>query len=104
MIDPFQQFVLAETPIQFASYIRNWKGYTEYVMPEIVFIPEKAVTLNFDLASEKTRMKRWGNMRGVMSDEDVELSVLRNFIQRTFMSESNQQNFFNQNKSHLSVI
>ena len=96
---PFHKFILAETPIQFASYIRNWKGYTEYIMPEIVFIPEKAVTLNFDFASEKARMIRWSNYRGVMSEEEMELSILRNFIQRTFMSESNQQNFFDQNKS-----
>lgn len=56
---PFGKFVLAETPIQFTTYTRNWKGYSEFVQPEIVFLPERLVSFNFDINAAKKQMKTW---------------------------------------------
>lgn len=40
---PFDRFILAETPVSFASYFRNTTGKTEFVQPELVFLPEKGI-------------------------------------------------------------
>ena len=42
---PFEKFVLVETPAPYYTYIRNQKGYTEFVMPEIMFLPERGYSL-----------------------------------------------------------
>lgn len=56
---PFAKFVLAEVPAQFTNYIRNWKGYTESVMPEIVFIAERGIHFNFDIEAIQRRHLEW---------------------------------------------
>ena len=78
---PFSKFVLAETPVQFASYVRNWKGYTEYVMPEILFIPERGVALNSDFSSEKRRMQEWRRHdQGAPDEKELNINMFRRFI------------------------
>lgn len=86
---PFSKFAFAETPVQFATYIRNWKGYTEYLQPEIVLIPERGATLKFDIKSEKDNMRRWGR-RGEdkMEEIDIQLEVLSNFVYSVLQSET----------------
>ena len=44
---PFGKFVLAETPAAYSTYLRNQQGYTEYVMPEVMFLPERGYNLNY---------------------------------------------------------
>ena len=58
---PYQKFIMAETPISYTGYVRNWKGNSEQAQPEMVFLPEFATTLpssNFKFA--KKRMANWG--------------------------------------------
>lgn len=69
---PFRKFVMAETPIQHHSYVRNWKGYTEYVMPEILFFPERGALMNIDLEASKRRSRRMGGRRGEESMDEEE--------------------------------
>ena len=40
---PYNRFILAETPISFASYFRNTTGKAEFVQPELIFLPEKGM-------------------------------------------------------------
>ena len=88
---PFKKFILAETPLQFASYVRNWKGYTEYVMPEIVFIPERGVTLNSDFAAEKRRRQRWRDHdQGAPDETELTIQGFRQFMNTTFTEENTQ--------------
>ena len=42
---PFEKLALVETPATYATYLRNQKRYTEFVMPELVFFPEKGFNL-----------------------------------------------------------
>lgn len=58
---PFSKIVLAETPISFATYVRNWKGYSEYVQPEIIFMPERLATIGFDFDAAKIQIEQWRN-------------------------------------------
>ena len=97
---PFQKFILAETPAQFGAYIRNWKGYTEYVMPEIVFIPERGVSLNSDFETDKARRQRWRRPdQGASDEQEMEIENFRMFIHTIFVQENIQLDWFNQNKS-----
>lgn len=88
---PFRKFVLAETPAQFATYVRNWKGYTEYVMPEILFIPERGTSLRADFAVEIRRneeLKR--HDQNAPNETELIINTFRQFIQSAFISENVQ--------------
>lgn len=86
---PFRKFTLAETPVQFATHIRNWKGYTEYVQPEILFIPERGATLVSDFRADKLRTKRWGSDgRGTTDETEIEIQVFRRFLNSTLNTET----------------
>lgn len=87
---PFRKLVLAETPIAFASYARTWKGMSGYVQPEIIFLPEKGAILpggSFKLSKKRTR--DWERQRNrELEDIEVEIRVMREFIDRVFLSEN----------------
>lgn len=85
---PFDKFVMAETPVQFESYVRNWKGYTEYIQPEIVFVPERGSRIYADFGATKRRMRgsRWGN-QDALSEQEVEINIFRMFFDRVFTEE-----------------
>lgn len=86
---PFRKFVMAETPITFAGYTRNWKGYTEAVMPEIVFIPERGMNTRSDFRAATHRTKDWRNTPDeLMEDKDVQTSMLKEYFKNTFVTES----------------
>lgn len=88
---PFDRFVLAETPVHFTAYTRNWKGYTEYTMPEIVFIPEKGVTINADFDAGKRRMKEWRHDgEGAPEEIELEINVFKDFLYTNFIQENKQ--------------
>lgn len=87
---PFRKLVITETPVSFASYMRTWKGMSEFVQPEMVFLPEMGTTLpnsNFKLA--KKNNLEWERRRNrILDDTEVELRVLREFIHQVFLSEN----------------
>lgn len=90
---PFHQFIMAETPAQHHAYIRNWKGYTEYIMPEIAFIPERGIAINSDFQAEKVQMEYW-KRHGQTIPGPVEMAadIFQNFIHNTFFEENAQYN------------
>lgn len=86
---PFNKFVLAETPVQFATHIRNWKGYTEYVMPEILFIPERGATLPSDFRAEKKRSQNWRrDGQGTPDETELAIESFRNFFESLLSRET----------------
>lgn len=88
---PFSKFVLAETPVQFASYARNWKGNTEYIMPGIAFIPERGATLNSDFHAQQIRNQEWRRRDDAAPDEtEMAINNLRQFFQSVFTAENTQ--------------
>lgn len=88
---PFKKFVMAETPLPFTGYIRNWKGYTEQVMPEIVFIPERGVTTQSDFRASQHRTRDWRGRNEVLEEKDIQVQMLKNYIQSSLVSETNSQ-------------
>jgi hypothetical protein len=87
---PFRRLTLVETPISFATYARNWRGSSDYVQPEMVFLPEMGATLpNGSFKLRKRQMLEWerrGN-RG-LEEIDLEMRVVGDFIRNTFLSEN----------------
>lgn len=87
---PFQKFVIAETPISYAGYVRNWKGNSEQLQPEIVFLPEKGATLPRSNFKQTKKMSReWGRQdpQRTINEKEIEMNALREFINRTLLSE-----------------
>lgn len=86
---PFEKFVLAETPVQFSGYIRNWKGYTESVMPEIIFVPERGVGTSSDFRALTNRTRDWRRGPEEFVDEkELQTEMLKSYIQTAFVEES----------------
>lgn len=80
---PFSKVVLAETPITFATYIRNWKGYSEYIQPEIVFMPERLATIHFDFKAAKKQMDSWrSSNEASRTEEEKQAELLDWFLWR----------------------
>ena len=91
---PFRRFVMAETPAQHHAYIRNWKGYTEYIMPEIAFIPERGIAINSDFQAEKVQRERWRRRdQGIPGPVEMATSIFQYFVRRTFFEENVQYNW-----------
>lgn len=91
---PFHKFVMAETPAQHHAYIRNWKGYTEYIQPEIAFIPERGIALNSDFRAEKVRREHWRRReQGIPGPVEMAVSIFQNFVRNTFFEENVQYNW-----------
>lgn len=93
---PFNKFILAEAPLQFTGYVRNWKGYTEQVMPEIIFVPERGISTRSDFRASKIQTRDWGRQDDVLDDKDIEIQVFRNYIQSAFVSETGGSMRFSQ--------
>ena len=87
---PFYRFALTETPISFTGYVRNWKGYSEQVQPEYVFLPERGATVNGNMKEQKKRMTRWAERDDRQSSEpvDIEMRVVRDFVTRQLEEET----------------
>ena len=90
---PFRFLKGIETPVSFAAYYRNERGTSEFVQPEMLFLPERAVTLhsgNFSglqtwIKREPERFRQ--GMRKEVSDLEMDIDLFRMFITRNFILE-----------------
>lgn len=96
---PFHRFILAETPAQHHSYVRNWKGYSEYVMPEIIFVPERGIVWNADIEAQIFRAKNWRRPnRGMEDPIETKIEILRSYLRNRFIEENTQYGWDWENK------
>ncbi len=65
---PFPRFSIVEVPVHYSAFHHAWSVSQETVQPEIVFIPEKGVTLR---SADFKRMARRNERRLERSNEDV---------------------------------
>jgi len=65
---PFPRFSIVEVPVHYSAFHHAWSVYQETVQPEMVFIPEKGVTLR---SADFRRMERRNERRLERSNEDV---------------------------------
>ena len=97
---PYKRMTLIEAPVQFYSYPRQWTLGQETVQPEMIFMPEKGITLQTaDFKRTMSDMSRrgsgggrggFGGGGGTMSPEDMQAMVLRSFISSTFQQSTQQ--------------
>ncbi|MDR0981904.1 MAG: hypothetical protein LBM07_01495 [Culturomica sp.] len=87
----FSKFVMVETPIHFTTYVRNWKGYTEFVQPELVFMPERGVGTSSDFTAMTKRTKDWRRRDASLDDSEVQVQVFKDYIKLTFLDEAGTQ-------------
>lgn len=90
---PYQRLNIIETPIQFFAYPRLWTLAAETTQPEMVLLPEKAVTLqsaDFSLFSYVLDRQRQRGRGPAMTPEEMQSNMFRRFAQNTFLGASFQ--------------
>ena len=65
---PFPRFSIIEVPVHYSAFYHAWSVYQETVQPEMVFIPEKGITMR---GADFRRMKRRTERHQDRSNEDV---------------------------------
>lgn len=85
---PFRKFCMVEVPLSFTGYIRNWKGYSEHVMPELVFIPERGLRTQADFRAMGFRLKNWREEGELLDAKDVQAGMIKNYVKTTFVNEN----------------
>lgn len=77
---PFNRLYLVEVPIQISSIQRYWSNHTEMLQPELIFVPEGGGQNRiFQFEKNMKNKKDWGEGRG-MSDKDLQVEELNNFL------------------------
>lgn len=85
----FNRLNMIEVPVQFHSYERAQEQTTQFIQPEMIFIPEKGAGLNsvdfsrYKLFEEK-RNKKQDNTR---TEKEIEVSLFKRFLGTTFFRE-----------------
>jgi ABC-type transport system involved in multi-copper enzyme maturation permease subunit len=84
----FNRINLVEVPIQFHAYERPFTQATDYILPEMILIPEKGAglsTLDFNrfMRAAQRRDRERGNSR---SPREMESDMIKRFLQNTFFN------------------
>ncbi|MFC1613929.1 hypothetical protein ACFL5K_01380 [Gemmatimonadota bacterium] len=81
---PYRRFSIVETPIQFFPFQRNWMLGMETVQPEIVLMPEKAVTVR--RAGFGRFMYFATRVVNSIPEERIQRNMFQQFINGTLLS------------------
>jgi len=65
---PFPRFSIVEVPVHYSAFYHAWSVYQETVQPEMVFIPERGITIR---GADFRRMKRRTERQQERSNEDI---------------------------------
>lgn len=85
---PFKRFYLAEVPVHFALDKHIYSIASDAVQPEIMFYPEKGVTLEeTDFRSRKTRFeRRMKNDNEEVTPQDIQTRIFKRFVRGNYMA------------------
>ncbi len=88
---------LVEVPVQFYAYSRLWAKHRDFLQPEMILLPEMGTMLSRAGFSQefKTTEERSKQNEESLTEKEIQLRVLRNFISENFMpgSSGNQMMF-----------
>jgi hypothetical protein len=88
----FHRVNLVEVPIQFHAYERPYTQTVEYILPEMILIPEKGSglsTLDFE-RFKRAEERRDRDRESHRTPREIEISMFTRFLQNTFFrSETN---------------
>ncbi len=85
---PYRRLLLVEAPVQFYAYPRAWGGAQETVQPQVVFLPEKGMSLFAADFREAMRRERWRAERTnqVITAKETQTRLFRQFVGSTLVS------------------
>ncbi len=85
---PFKRFFLAEVPVHFALDKHIYSIASDAVQPEIMFYPEKGVTLEeTDFRKRKTRFeRRMKRDNEEITPQDVQSRIFKRFVRGNYMA------------------
>ncbi|MFC2089438.1 hypothetical protein ACFLT1_01580 [Bacteroidota bacterium] len=83
---PFNRINIVEVPIQYHAYERPYKQEVDFILPEMILIPEKgAGMVPLDFRRFKNMMEMRNRERNNSSTpEKIEVDMLQNFLRNTF--------------------
>jgi ABC-type transport system involved in multi-copper enzyme maturation permease subunit len=84
----FKRVNLVEVPIQFHAYQRPFTQATDYILPEMILLPEKGAglsTLDFNRFM-RTAQRRDRERESSRSPREMESDMIKRFLQNTFFS------------------
>ncbi|MCD6332037.1 MAG: hypothetical protein J7L89_02070, partial [Bacteroidales bacterium] len=92
---PFSRFRMIEVPIQFYTFSRIWTENRDVIQPEMILLPEMAGVLNrADFAQELKRQAARNKDRDQgLSEKELQINILRNFIIQNFIPAAGVMNF-----------
>ena len=84
----FKRFSLAEVPVHFALDKHIWSVTSDAIQPEIIFYPEKGVTLEeTDFKKRKKRFeKQMKENNEEVTPEELQVRIFKRFIRGNFMA------------------
>jgi len=84
----FKRFSLAEVPVHFALDKHIWSVTSDAIQPEIIFYPEKGVTLEeTDFRKRKKRFeKQMKEDNEEVTPEELQVRIFKRFIRGNFMA------------------
>lgn len=91
---PFDKFSIVEVPTQFISFSRRYTLAKEVSQPELVYMPEKGVGINWaDFEYRTERIKQNNERRGgEMTDIEIQISLFKSFVSETITSSGRNNN------------
>jgi ABC-type transport system involved in multi-copper enzyme maturation permease subunit len=95
---PFKRFYLAEVPVHFALDKHIYSISSDAVQPEIMFYPEKGVTLEeTDFKKRKKRVERRSKRDNEeLSPEDVQSRIFKRFVRGNYMANHQEWYMYNE--------
>ena len=84
----FRRINLVEVPIQFHAYERPYMQTVEYILPEMILLPEKGAGIaTLDFSRYKKVAERQDREReSTRSPREIETDMLKRFLQNTFFN------------------
>jgi len=80
----FNRINLVEVPIQFHAYERSYIQSVEYILPEIILLPEKGAGLNTLDFQRFLKAEEKRDRENIRSPREVETDQFKRFLQNTF--------------------
>ena len=81
---PFKRFAFVETPAPYSTYLRNQKRYTEFVMPELVFLPEKGFSLHNTDIPALMEIRNQSTSSEIQDSIEIAMNLLRDLLYEIF--------------------
>lgn len=99
---PYPKLSLTETPSSFASYYRNERSSSEFVQPELIFMPERSIRVQVSPQRE-INSEISSKLKNLLAEETYYQSFTWENIFNTYLSNFNLKNIRQSSKNKHSI-